>query len=226
MGRVTRTEEAYRKIKDHIQSGSYKKGDRLTQLGLCEALKMSRTPVREALKILERDGYVDLDPGMGVYVRGVSSEDIREIFEVREGLEPVAARLAACRAGRRELAAIEAPLLEMEAIAARGGDLDIKALHKAETAFHHALMAASGNRRLIAYAETAQLDTFWLLDAKLMAKVDPGFAQALAEHRRLFELVRDGKTEEAETAARDHVRQGLALIDNIPEYAARGNRQD
>ncbi len=87
----------YRQLRDAILSGRLKAGTHLRELVLAAKFRVSRTPVREALRQLERDGQVRLTPRVGAQVMEVSLQDLFEVLEMRRCLEPYAARIAATR---------------------------------------------------------------------------------------------------------------------------------
>jgi DNA-binding GntR family transcriptional regulator len=93
-------ERAYRGIVDFLLSGLAHPGGPLSERKLSDSLAIGRTPVREALRDLARDGLLDVSPARGTYLRTFTAEDVREIYEARQGLEGLAAELAATRGPR------------------------------------------------------------------------------------------------------------------------------
>jgi DNA-binding GntR family transcriptional regulator len=98
---------AYRYIRNAIQTEQFKPGERLREIDLAKLIGLSRTPIREALKLLAQDGYVELLPTRGYTVPKRSHDDIREFFELRAILEAGASRHAALRATDAEIAQME-----------------------------------------------------------------------------------------------------------------------
>src|SRR5262245_64442056 len=94
-------------IHARVLSGELPSGTRLRQEALAEEFGVSRTPVREALRKLQAGGLVELQPHRGAVVRGLSSREIRDAYEVRATLEALAARLAAERVSREQLKRLE-----------------------------------------------------------------------------------------------------------------------
>ena len=90
-------QRAYEWIKDAILEGRLKEGEPLSENRLAQEISISRTPIREALRNLEQDGFVRMVPGKGAFVAGISMEDVKEIYDIRILLEPLAARTAADR---------------------------------------------------------------------------------------------------------------------------------
>jgi DNA-binding GntR family transcriptional regulator len=87
-------DEILTRLRDHIVEGNIADGGRVPERQLCEMLKISRTPLREALKVLASEGLVELLPNRGARVRPLSEQDLGELFDVMGGLEGLAGRLA------------------------------------------------------------------------------------------------------------------------------------
>jgi DNA-binding GntR family transcriptional regulator len=129
-------------LRRSIISGRFQPGERLLEDQLAQELDVSRNPVREALQALALDGFVELEPRRGARVATVSPKRAEELFEVRESLEGLVARLAATRR-------TEAQLAELETIVATGsaaaGDGRMEELPDLNTQFHQSLSAAAHN---------------------------------------------------------------------------------
>lgn len=97
----------YNHIRDGILAGTFAKGDELKEKNIGDELGVSRTPVREALRQLELEGLVSIIPNKGAFVEGVSTDDIRDIYEIRALLEGLCARWAATRISDELMAAME-----------------------------------------------------------------------------------------------------------------------
>lgn len=211
-------EQAAEQIAARIQDGAWQPGDRLpSERDLALQLGISRGSTREALRILEAMGWLEIKPGDGTIVRdrrakqeglaahllaGVSVE-VGDLWEVRKLIEPGAAYLAAERCNATELAAIEAILQQMQELSERGAQADV---FKANPDFHMAVAWASGNA-MIAHIQRMLLEAE-LQAMKTVTQEDRTAQQAsntLAEHRRIFEEIRAGRAREAERAAFDHL---------------------
>ena len=210
-------EQAAEQIAARIQDGAWRPGDRLpSERDLALQLGISRGSTREALRILEAMGWLEIRPGDGTIVRdrrekevglanllaGVSVQ-VGDLWEVRKLIEPGAAYLAAERCNTAELAAIEAVLQRMQELSDSGAQADA---FKANPDFHMAVAWASGNA-IIAHIQRMLLEA----ERQAMQSVtqeDRTARQAsntLAEHRRIFEEIRVGRAREAERAAFDHL---------------------
>src|SRR6202043_1934525 len=106
-------DEILTRLRDHIVEGNIADGGRVPERQLCEMLKISRTPLREALKVLASEGLVELLPNRGARVRPVSEQDLGELFDVMGGLEGLAGRLACEHITCDEIAEVERLHYEM-----------------------------------------------------------------------------------------------------------------
>lgn len=98
---------AYAKIKEMILNNELKTGEPIVERAVCEALGISRTPIRAAFTELSKEGLVDVVPGRGVFVSRIRFEDMIEVFDIREALECMATKLLAERITPEELAHLE-----------------------------------------------------------------------------------------------------------------------
>src|SRR4051794_41550548 len=114
-GSVTSAVRVHEELRKAILAGSLPPGARLRAEPLAERLRTSRTPVREALILLAREGLVDIQPRRGAIVRSFDAADLADLYDVRALIEPHAARRAASRIGRDELTRLAAICDEAEA---------------------------------------------------------------------------------------------------------------
>lgn len=133
-------------LREMIIEGAIATGRRIPELDLCEQLGISRTPLREALKVLANEGLVDLMPNRGAMVVELDVEDVEEIFPVIGVLESLAGELVCARASDSDLAGLEKLHDEM---AAHFAAEDMDAFLAASQAFHDAILESSGNTALI-----------------------------------------------------------------------------
>ena len=133
-------------VRDMIIQDEIKAGERIRERTLAQRLNVSRTPLRESLKILATEGLVELLPNRGAVVVDPSAEEIHDMLRVLAALEALAGELACARASEAELAEIKARHYEMLADYARGDRL---AYFKRNQSIHLALVAASKNKCLI-----------------------------------------------------------------------------
>ena len=134
------------RLREAIQSSVLKPGQRLMEIQLAEALGVSRTPVREAMRELEMEGFVIMIPRRGTYVSDLSLKDITQVFEIRTVMEELAASLAAVRITEEELAELERILVMISGYIRENNQADFL---KADVQFHQILYEASRNKWLI-----------------------------------------------------------------------------
>ena len=131
-------------LRDAIRKGVLKPGERLMEIQLAEELGVSRTPVREAIRKLELEGYVIMMPRRGTYVANLSIRDVNEVFEIRTTLDSLASGLAAERITDEELERLQHLLVAI------GGYIEANDMDKiveTDMEFHDILYQASRNTR-------------------------------------------------------------------------------
>jgi len=191
--------QAYELLRSAIATGRLKPGDRVLESELAALLKMSRTPVREAIALLETDGLISLDNALGKVVTKLDYQSVMELYAVREVLESTAAALAARYASEIEIAALRNMLeLEEQLI----GDAGKLADHNRR--FHEAIYYCSHNRyilKMLQYIQTAML----LLQPAGRSGPERRDT-ALQEHRAIVNAIASHDPSAAESAIRTHVR--------------------
>lgn len=186
------------RLRQMLVEGQIAPGAKLNERELCEQLKVSRTPLREAIKTLAAEGLVELLPNRGAIAVQLGEADILNTFEVMAGLEGMSGELAAQRITPEELREIEAMHYEMKAAYARR---DLSAYYRLNAAIHRAFNAAARNPVLTA--------TYDQVNARLQAlrfrsnQDGEKWTRAMAEHDRMIEALqkRDGAALRAELVA-------------------------
>ncbi|MFG1948532.1 GntR family transcriptional regulator [Nonomuraea sp. NPDC048826] len=145
---MAKAERTYELIRDLLLSSAYKPGDKLTEASLAKAVGASRTPVREALRRLHTEGFVEWETNIGARIPEWSAEDLWDLFTVRATLEGAVAQRAAHRITAEERARLQELSSRMEELAdaAEPGHLD--RIAELNGQFHHIIMNASRNQRL------------------------------------------------------------------------------
>jgi DNA-binding GntR family transcriptional regulator len=206
---ASRVERAYRHLKTAIVSVQTTPGTPLNEQQIAGRLGMSRTPVREALRRLEQEGLVVRHPRRGVVVAPLSMQDVLEIWQLREILEPAACRLAVGRLDPVALAGLERTL---SALVGREPRLeDYERHHQADVALHRLIAQATGNARLFQILEALT----GRIARVRMAHSPTRFRRALREHLDILAALRRGDPEVAAEVMRVHLanaRAGLATL--------------
>ncbi len=201
-------EMVFESLREAIIQGRLKPGERLMEIQLAEEMGVSRTPVREAIRKLELEGFVVMVPRKGAYVAGISLKDIVDIFEVRAALEGMAAGLAAERITEEEMDELERSLLMINAT----GEDDLAAIVKADAAFHELIYKASRNQRLVQIIThlQEQIQRF-----RMTSLSQPGRTKiVLDEHKKIVEAISDRNVELAQTLAREHIENAEQILLN------------
>lgn len=194
-------EEAYQVLRERIIGLTYPPGTRLFERDLAAELDLSRIPLREALQLLQNDGLLVIVPRQGAVVAPFTATDVRDLFDVRESLEVLAARLAAERATDADLTTLRRHLEDARDATERHDEGGIAA---ANAAFHRALVDIAGNPLLNDLMRPLGARVQWLF--QLTSQRDP--AQQCAEHEDLYDAIRTHDTQRAERIAFDHVHSG------------------
>lgn len=207
-----KAEEAYQALHRGIQTGHYPAGMRLLEVKLAEELGMSRTPVREAIRQLARDGIVEMFANRGARVRGWTPDEVEEAYALRAVLEGFCASRAAMRMGAVGINKLAELHEEMEAELSCSSP-DVDRLIELNSSFHRSIVVGSGNSRAIdivpqsaSVSRNIQL-SFWSTERVRQT--------ALAYHRELLESIRARDPLRAEAVARSHV---FSVKDFIFDY--------
>jgi DNA-binding GntR family transcriptional regulator len=194
---------AYEALREAITSGALLPGTRLREAALARHFAISTTPVREALRRLDREGLVRLSPNRGAIVAEFDVREILDFFEIREVLECRAVRRAASQR-TRDLHAAEAVF---SAAAKQVAQRDRVEWNRLEVAFHRAINDLSGNFELAALTERIHR-TVQGLCVRCMREPIYGpekLRLMQSQHQAILAAVRDGNAREAESSARLHI---------------------
>ncbi len=186
----TFSDTAIQLLRERILMGQYGPGERLNELALSEQFRISRSPIREALKVLAGQGLVQIVAGRGAFVTDFEPDEIRQLGEVRVALESRAASLAAARATSQQLETIGGLLTVAEAT------VEHDAIYPPDADFHAAVIEASCNARLVAVA--SDINTQFRLARARSGRQPERAPAAYKEHIAIFEAL---KARDANTAA-------------------------
>lgn len=212
----TLAERVFHQLQDAIVRGELAPGSKITEPGLSKTYGISRGPLREAMRRLEAHRLIERVPHVGARVVKLSMKELLELFDVREALESMAARLAAQNMTREEIAGLrevlalherQADLKSGEAYYQREGDLD----------FHYRIVQGSHNRMLM----TMLCDDLYYLVRLYRTQFSASGTRpqrAFVEHHRIVDAIEAGDAELAELLMRRHVSASRANV--ADRYAA------
>ncbi len=204
-GSITLSTKVYQKLKRHIALGKLPPRTRLLTEHLARDLGVSATPLREALRMLHKDGLVRLTPNRGAVVTEQTREDLEDLFLVRQALETLTIRLTAQKAGAADWA-------ELDAIIARArqafADENIVKWLEADEQFHRFFMQRCGNKVLVRTLEPV-MDCLhcYLADLKQFSANTPA---ALREHEAMAAAVKARDADRAAQLMTQHLKSSLA----------------
>jgi DNA-binding GntR family transcriptional regulator len=200
-------ERIHERLRTAILAGEIAAGTPMIEAEVAERLGASRTPVREALRRLEAEGLLEPRGGRGTVVRSVSLDEVNCVFEIREALEPLAARRAARRAQAEDVARLREIVERMrEAIG------DPAAMEKHDTAFHDAILRlADGDRLKRMLTDLREELIVWRFRSLASGARR---AETVAEHARIVDAIEAGDETAASSASVDHVRRSREAVLN------------
>lgn len=220
-------DRAYLRLLDLILGGEIDSEEPLSERKLADSLQMGRTPIREALRDLARDGVLEVRPARGTFVRRLSLEDVQEIYEVRQALEGMAAYLAAERGMTPALAAFGPRLREMRD---RPDAFELAEVYDYGAAFHLEVFKAARNGNLLQIYEPIRLR--FRVALGLPRFYDPERVRvSVVEHLAIFEAIEAGDGQAAQQRICDHLDKGLEartrIFDSLRDYRppARGRNR-
>jgi DNA-binding GntR family transcriptional regulator len=193
----------YNKLKEMIIENELKPGEKLLQEKLAARLGVSRTPLLKALQMLEYDFLVESIPRRGMFVKKLSTDEMRDIYDVREGIEIVAVRLVAKRINEKQLRQLKniwKPFVN-------NTHIDIEKYRKADDGFHALLLEFSANKML------QKLYTHSLLQARVeQMGLMRAPEETLPEHLAILNAIEAGNADLAEKELKNHLRKSKKLI--------------
>ena len=157
-GEKVLSQKAYSFLRKGIIGGKYKPGEPILESAISKELGVSRTPVREALKLLEKENLVNSYPRRGAFITIISLEKIQEIYQIREIIEGEVARLAASYISIDRLSQIEKKLLPIKRKLKRKKNTAIEEAVNVGQEFHDLIFSAFGNKTLIQIMENLRVE--------------------------------------------------------------------
>ena len=195
-------EIAYEVLKHAIITGEIPAGERIVETDYAERLHSSRTPQREALRTLERDGLVEYVLRRGVVVRAFTIADVEEIYTIRNALEMLTLPAIVKNATEEDIAALKEHLREMDEVMAHG---DIETLSPMARAFHSQLTGLCRQNRILRVIEGQ--DEFITRFSAMAIRQENRRTQAHEEHYKLVEYVEKRDLEHLEKLMRKHIER-------------------
>jgi DNA-binding GntR family transcriptional regulator len=213
----TLREKILETIRDAILKGALTPGEKVAEPELAERFGISRTPIREAFRQLESEGYLTVIPRKGAVVTSLSERDIQEFYSIKSILEGYAARMAAERLTERDLDRLEAI---NERLAQLTRDGDVKTFFRVHNEFHELFIRAAGNEKLLELINQLMMKFNRLRMTSLSL---PGRMEiSVQEHRKIIEAFRERDGEKADNLVRRTANYGgQVLIQSMAQEEGR-----
>jgi DNA-binding GntR family transcriptional regulator len=202
-------EQVYKRIKQEIVHGNISPGSQILEGRLAQQINVSRTPVREALHVLEKEGFIESFPRVGYRVRQVTYEEGMEIHEIRAVLEPLAAKKAIESEDQDYLDALEQNLRQSE-VAARQ---ELGPFLRYDSEFDEIIVRASGIKTLLTvWGTLRQRLNLYRIEAQHAVETR---LKSVEGHRRIWECLKAKDPEGAKKAIKDHLEDSKRALKYI-----------
>ena len=200
-------EMVYEELKMQILKGSIIPGTRMMEVELAEEMGVSRTPIREAIRKLEKEGLVTIEPRRGAYASMISTEDMVEILEVRQDLEGLAAYFAADRMTKSQMEELKQVSNSYNEAVMQG---NMEAMIKHDTRFHHIIVESCRNKILVQMIE--QLQELVLRFRYIYYDNFKRAENMPEEHEAIVAAIAEGDADKARAAADIHIERLKELV--------------
>lgn len=194
-------------IKDAVVTGRLKPGERVPEQEIAESFGISRTPIREAFRQLESEGFITVTPRKGAVVSPITDKDVSEFYAIKSLLEGFAAKTACLTLTPKELKRLETLNSQMEKYAERS---DVKGFFRLDNQFHDTFLKACGNEKLctLIHQLVAQFERF-----RITALALPGrMRDSVRQHNEIIEAFKSGNTALVETLVKANAERGRDVL--------------
>lgn len=205
--------QVYNVLREAILNGDITPGEKITEVEIADQLNVSRTPVREAFRMLELEELINIVPQLGVFIAGVESKkEIDDIFQMRIELEGLAAYLAAKNITEEQVKRLKDYAQQIKQCV---DDNNIEECINIDIAFHQIIKDASNNKWLEKFLETLfeQATRFRANSLTQKGRME----EALNEHRELGDAIAEGNSELARELAKGHIKNAWDSIISVFE---------
>lgn len=203
-------EIVYEELKRRIMTGMITPHTRMMEVDLAEDMGVSRTPVREAIRKLEKEGLVTIEPRKGAYASDISTEDMVNVLTVREELEALAAGIAASRITGEQISRME-HLTDLYAQAIEANDT--AAIIDYDEQFHQAIVSVTDNRTLIQFV--SNLQELVLRFRYLYYEDFSRYRNMPEEHHHIIDALKSGDEKRASEVVREHIHSLKSFVSGI-----------
>lgn len=205
-------DEVFNTLREKILKGVYKPGERLMEIHLADQLGVSRTPIREAIRMLELEGLVKMVPRKGAQVAKISKEDLQDVLEVRKALDTLSVKLACERITEDEIKLLNNAEREFEkALASK----DVRDIAEADVAFHDVIHSATKNGRLKSMISNLA-ERIYRYRFEYIKQQSDGGKTLMLEHREIMRCIEGRDVESAVKATEIHIdNQEISISEQL-----------
>lgn len=204
-------------LRESILNGDLKPGERLMEITLADQLGVSRTPVREAIRKLEKEKFVEMIPRKGAYVADLTAKDILDVLEIRINLEGFASGLAAERITTQEQEELGQILEKFNACLE---NMDRPGMIEKDNEFHDMIFSATRNNKLIQIVKELH-DQFQRFRLIYFNEFD-NYIELQTWHEKIYQAIMDRNVEKATLYAEEHVKLIREIVVKWKDHQPQG----
>lgn len=208
-------DQVYNSIKQMIHQGVFQPGDRIYEAQIARDFNLSRSPVREAVRALEKEGLLRIDDKSRMTVYKPTMKDVEEIYQCRMVLESLAVKLATRLATSRELKEIETVLVQTKMDVEGKDEPDKDVIISLHSRFHDLILQFSKNNRLQKQLSELRSLTHYYMLMNLNGEKRKG--NIFVEHQEIFDCMKRGEDEQAGRLMSEHLHNDLQHLRDILE---------
>ncbi len=198
-------------LREAILRGDLKPGERLMEIQLANQMGVSRTPIREAIRMLEQEGLAVTMPRKGAQVAKMTLKGMEDVLEIRAALDELACQLACERITEEQLLSLEKKKIEFERCLKSA---NVKQIAEADVSFHDVIYEATGNPKLVSLLNNLREQVYRYRVEYL--KESENYPILIKEHEAVFQSLLNRNAEDATLAIREHVaNQAIAVKEVI-----------
>lgn len=197
-------------LREAILKGELKPGERLMELQLAAKLGVSRTPIREAIRMLEQEGLAVTIPRKGAEVARMTEKDMEDVLEIREALDELAAKIACTRMTEDQLKQLE---MIKETFVESTRSHDVKRIAEADVSFHDVIYEATGNPKLVSMLNNLREQIYRYRVEYL--KEEKNYPTLIGEHEAIVEALCARNQNEVVRAMHTHIENQASAVKEI-----------
>lgn len=201
-------------LREQLLAGVFPPESRLQEVALAERMQVSRTPIREALRVLAQDGLLTYQPNKGYLVRRFELDDILDVFRVRAVLEGLGARIAAENGLKpKQKQQLESALVRGDELLAEANTTSAycDAWRDMNTCFHLAILEAANNDLLYRFAGTSRKVPV-VFNGSFRFYSEQDFRRSMDHHHVIYDAIRKGQGERADRMMQEHIYHAQEII--------------